>query len=43
VFENADDVTTGKPLQLAERLEDTLGRLWELKQVNRGENFSKST
>lgn len=42
VFENADDVTTGKPLQLAERLEDTLGRLWELKQVNRGENFSKS-
>ncbi len=32
VFENADDVTTGKPDQLAARLEDTLGRLWELRR-----------
>ena len=30
VFENADDVTTGKPQQLAIRLENVLGRLWEL-------------
>ncbi|NOY97999.1 MAG: hypothetical protein GXP40_02185 [Chloroflexi bacterium] len=32
VFENEDDVTTGKPEQLAARLEDVLGRLWELRQ-----------
>jgi hypothetical protein len=30
VFDNADDVTTGKPDQLAARLENTLERLWEL-------------
>ena len=29
VFENEDDVTTGKPDLLAARLETTLGRLWE--------------
>ncbi len=32
VFENEDDVTTGKPEQLAARLEDVLGRLWKLRQ-----------
>jgi hypothetical protein len=31
VFENEDDVTTGKPDLLAERLENVLGRLWELR------------
>jgi hypothetical protein len=31
VFENEDDVTTGKPDLLAERLETVLGRLWELR------------
>jgi len=30
VFENEDDVTTGKPDELAARLEDILGRLWSL-------------
>lgn len=30
VFENEDDVTTGKPDLLAARLETTLARLWEL-------------
>lgn len=30
VFPNEDDVTTGKPDQLAERLESVLGKLWEL-------------
>jgi hypothetical protein len=30
VFPNEDDVTTGKPEQLAERLESVLGKLWEL-------------
>lgn len=30
VFPNEDDVTTGKPEQLAERLEAVLGKLWEL-------------
>lgn len=30
VFENEDDVTTGKPDTLAGRLEEVLGRLWEL-------------
>ena len=30
VFPNEDDVTTGKPDQLAERIEAVLGRLWEL-------------
>lgn len=29
VFENADDVTTGKPDQLGQRLRDTLGQLWQ--------------
>jgi hypothetical protein len=32
VFENEDDVTTGKPDLLAARLETTLGRLWDLRQ-----------
>lgn len=31
-FENADDVTTDRPEELAARLETTLGRLWELEQ-----------
>jgi hypothetical protein len=31
VFENEDDVTTGKPELLKERLEKVLGRLWELR------------
>ena len=30
VFENEDDVTTGKPDELAARLEQVLGRLWKL-------------
>ncbi|MBM3152307.1 MAG: hypothetical protein FJZ96_08940 [Chloroflexi bacterium] len=30
VFENQDDVTTGRPDLLAGRLKDTLGTLWEL-------------
>jgi hypothetical protein len=30
VFPNEDDVTTGKPDQLAARLESVLGQLWEL-------------
>ena len=30
VFPNEDDVTTGKPDQLAVRLESVLGKLWEL-------------
>ena len=33
VFANEDDVTTGKPDQLAARLELVLGRLWELQQA----------
>jgi hypothetical protein len=33
VFENEDDVTTSKPDLLAERLEQVLGRLWELRSV----------
>jgi hypothetical protein len=32
VFENEDDVTTGKPDLLAARLEAALGKLWELRQ-----------
>ena len=32
VFPNEDDVTTGKPEQLAERLESVLGKLWTLYQ-----------
>ena len=32
VFPNEDDVTTGKPDPLAERLESVLGRLWKLYQ-----------
>ena len=31
VFENEDDVTTGKPDELAARLERVLGRLWKLR------------
>jgi len=30
VFENEDDVTTGQPDRLADRLEAVLGRLWDL-------------
>jgi hypothetical protein len=33
VFPNEDDVTTGKPEQLAARLESVLGKLWELYQI----------
>ena len=33
VFENEDDVTTGKPDLLAARLEAVLGRLWELRRA----------
>jgi hypothetical protein len=33
VFENEDDVTTGKPDLLAERLERVLDRLWELRSA----------
>jgi hypothetical protein len=33
VFENEDDVTTGKPDVLADRLETVLGKLWELQCV----------
>lgn len=29
IFENEDDVTTGKPDPLSARLEETLGRLWQ--------------
>lgn len=32
VFENEDDVTTSQPERSAERLEATLGRLWNLRQ-----------
>lgn len=32
VFENEDDVTTGKPALLAERLEHRLNRLWQLRR-----------
>jgi hypothetical protein len=34
VFENGDDVTTGKPKQLEARLEKVLGRLWELRATD---------
>jgi hypothetical protein len=34
VFENTDDVTTSKPLLLAARLEDVLGRLWRLRHTD---------
>ena len=33
VFENEDDVRSGKPDQLVARLEALLGRLWELQRV----------
>jgi hypothetical protein len=33
VFENEDDVTTGKPDLLANRLETVLGRLWEQRRL----------
>jgi hypothetical protein len=32
VFENQDDVTTGKPEQLGKRLEEAFGRLWDFQQ-----------
>ncbi len=35
VFENEDDVTTPRGPELGQRLEETLGRLWEI--ANRGE------
>jgi hypothetical protein len=34
VFENEDDVTTGRGEALGARLEETLGRLWQLYQAN---------
>jgi hypothetical protein len=34
VFENEDDVTTGRGEALGQRLEETLGRLWELYGAN---------
>lgn len=34
VFENEDDVTTGRGEALGQRLEETLGRLWRLYQAN---------
>jgi hypothetical protein len=34
VFENGDDVTTGKSKQLEARLEKVLGRLWELRATD---------
>lgn len=37
VFENEDDVTTDKPDLLAARLEEVLGRLWELQLARLGE------
>jgi hypothetical protein len=36
VFPNEDDVTTGKPEQLAKRLESVLGKLWELYRQREG-------
>jgi hypothetical protein len=33
VFENQEDVTTGKPELLASRLESVLGKLWKLQQT----------
>jgi hypothetical protein len=33
VFENEDDVTTGTPERLADRLEGVLGRLWKLRRT----------
>lgn len=35
VFENEDDVTTGRGEALGHRLEETLGRLWRLYQASR--------
>ena len=35
VFENEDDVTTGRGEALGDRLEETLGRLWELYRPSR--------
>ena len=35
VFENEDDVTTGRGEALGQRLEETLGRLWRLYRANR--------
>jgi hypothetical protein len=37
VFENGDDVTTGKPDLLAARLETVMGRLWELHCIRQEE------
>ncbi len=34
VFENEDDVTTGRGKALGERLEETLGKLWEIYSSN---------
>ncbi len=39
VFENEDDVTTGQPALLAQRLEEVLGRLWALKRQGSQEQF----
>lgn len=35
VFDNADDVTTRGGVELGERLESSLGRLWEVYQITR--------
>ena len=38
VFENEDDVTTGRGPELGERLEKTLGKLWEICQAQEKES-----
>jgi len=43
VFNNEDDVTTGKPDLLAARLEAVLGRLWELRCTRREEELVSLT
>jgi hypothetical protein len=42
IFENEDDVTTGRGEALGQRLEETLERLWRLYQVNRGVGHQRS-
>lgn len=42
VFPNEDDVTTGKPEQLAARLETVLGELWELYRENQLQNAASA-
>ena len=38
VFPNEDDITTGKPEQLATRLESVLDRLWEVYSTSDSKN-----